>query len=119
MKKISLILFLCLIVFTLVISSSCFAGELVHIIKDSESWYEGIFEERASCVEEEHLFIELSREDWWDIAGVDKSTISDHWKEIGFSAQFCIKCRLISVSCNGNDWYKYIIMGNSPLRFKQ
>lgn len=85
---------------------NCWGGELKHIISDGEFWYKGIFEERASCIEEEHLEIDLPEKEWNKIKGID----IDFKRVTHFSATLCIKCRLISVSCAGNDWFRYILV---------
>ena len=105
MRKISLIILLDILILILLFCSIAKAGELKHIIRDGEYWYEGIFEERASCVEEEHLWVNLSLEDWCKIGNYDYDKI--YKRHLHFSAQICIKCRLISVNYNGNDWYRY------------
>lgn len=80
-------------------------GELGHVIKDSDMLTGDKWEEATTCIEEEHLFIRLSEKNWNTILGYDKN----YKRDVGFSARFCIKCRLIPVSCAGNDWYKYKI----------
>ena len=73
--------------------------ELKHVISDGEFWYSDIWK-RIDCIEGEHLEINLSKKDWYKIVGRNTGI------KVHFSAQFCVKCRLISVSCAGNDWYR-------------
>lgn len=94
----------------LCLTTSVFAGELKHVIKDSDHFTSYLFEERASCVEDEHLFIRLSEENWNTILGMDKK----YKRGAGWSGTLCIKCRLIETACAGNDWFRYEI--ETPLQ---
>ena len=95
---------LCLLLVLLFVCGVAVAGELKHIIKDSEI-ITRFDDSRWDCIEKEHLWIDLSQEGWNKICGRD----INFKRQTPFSAQICIKCRKIAVSCCGNDWYEYEI----------
>ena len=96
MKKIILFLIL------LFLCNVAIAGNLKHIIHDAGG---GNWEDTV-CIDgtHNHLFIDLSYEDWLKICGATSGSNKDY-----FQADFCVKCRLIPVRCSGNDWFRYEI----------
>ena len=92
------------ILLTLIVVCFCFiaqAGELEHIFRDAGGWDFSI-NDMGDCVEDEHLYINLPEEEWNKIRGVD----INFRRKTHFSASLCIKCRLINISCCGNDSYR-------------
>ena len=78
---------------------------LVHVISDN-GWGDEKYRQYLNCVDnQEHLFINITPENYKDIVGLPKD-----WKPIThWSGSMCIKCRLIHISCCGNDSVKYIL----------
>ena len=87
------------------ICSISYASELKHIIHDVDVYGPDNWE-NTKCIDGSynHLFINLSYEDWLKICGATSGNSKNY-----FQADFCIRCRLIPVRCNGNDWFRYEI----------